>query len=144
MFFGNKDKGYKRVGISSLQKLTLRISGMRLTEVYEILDSSGRAEISLYYMKYSREGDRLELQQRAYTGMPELMELLGSCDVGGWNGFVGPHPKNVRDGQMFELRAEVNGGESIYAHGSENFPKHYHEFVRALGEFLADGETVQV
>lgn len=138
MLFGKKP--VRSIEIVSLEKLTLRISGMRLTRVYEILDTNGKAEISLYYMKCVPGGMEPELEKRAYAAMPEVTALLDSLGVGSWDGFVGRHPKNVRDGEMFELRAEVNGGESIYAHGSENFPKHYHELVRALDALLS-GES---
>ena len=138
MLFGKKP--VRSIEIVSLEKLTLRISGMRLTRVYEILDTDNKAEISLYYMKCVPGGMEPELEKRAYAGMPEVTALLNSLGVGSWDGFVGHHPKNVRDGEMFELRAEVNGGESIYAHGSENFPKHYHELVRALDALLS-GES---
>ncbi|MBR6873631.1 MAG: hypothetical protein IKN17_09035 [Ruminococcus sp.] len=142
MLFGRKDNAPK-TEITSLQKLTLRVSGMRVTEVYEILDSNGQAEVSLYHKHYSREGDSLVLQKRTCTDMPRMLALLKDCGVGEWNGFVGHHPRHVRDGQMFELTAEVNGGGRIYAHGSENFPRHYHDFVRALCELLAGCEVDQ-
>ena len=63
-----------------------------------------------------------------------VVAKLNAYDVGSWNGFHGKHPKYVLDGTMFTLEASVNGGKRLYADGSENFPRHYHELVQWLGE----------
>ena len=72
-----------------------------------------------------------------------VLELLNKCRILSWDGFNGPHPKNVKDGIMFTLKATVNEGKKIYATGSQNFPKHYRDFrdgLNALSE-VKNNET---
>ena len=73
--------------------------------------------------------------------MEDCLQQLNACKVGSWNGFHGAHPKNVTDGIMFTLEATVNGGTRLYADGSQNFPKHYHDFVGWLSEQLSGHEV---
>ena len=65
---------------------------------------------------------------------------MNNCSVIRWDGFHGEHPKNVKDGIMFDFTATVNGGQTIYADGSANYPKGYNEFVRELNKMLAECE----
>ena len=44
------------------------------------------------------------------------------------------------DGIMFDFTATVNGGQTIHADGSANYPKGYNEFVRELNKMLAERE----
>ena len=83
--------------------------------------------------------DKKNTKTVAHRGLSGL-ELMNTCGVICWDGFHGKHPKNVKDGIMFDFRATVNDGQEIHADGSENFPKGYHDFVRELNKILTDHE----
>ena len=112
--------------------VTLRESGMRGSWEYEIVMKDGRAEVSLYMIRYTGGDDERELSLRAECGADEMITLLNDCRILSWDGFNGPHPKGVRDGIMFRFSATVNGGEKITASGSQNFPRRYRDFTDGL------------
>ena len=120
--------------ISSVEELSLRISGMRSEVIYELTENDGRAAITLY--RITPYEKLLEKNVMCDTG--DILNLLNSCGVMGWNGFHGKHPRGVLDGDMFDFCARVNGGVVIKADGSANYPKGYHEFVRTLNLMLAE------
>ena len=122
--------------ITSVESFVLRLSGMRGSREYEIACDGDTATVSFYYIKYSSGEEERELDESATLGTAEMLEKLNSFGIGKWNGFVGNHPKGVTDGTQFTLEASVNGGARIYAHGSQNFPSHYHDLVDWLGELL--------
>lgn len=119
----------------SFGTLTLSISGMRVMCEYEIVNKGDCAEFS-YYVRYcASEGMERRLEKRAERPVTEALELLNACGVYGWDGFNGKHPRGVLDGEMFSLKAEING-ERIYASGSQNFPKGFREFRDGLYNIL--------
>ena len=67
-----------------------------------------------------------------------MLDLLNKCSLLSWDGFHGKHPKGVKDGIMFSLQAVLNGGKTIKAEGSENFPRHYRDFTDGLYSLLND------
>ena len=124
--------------IRSFETINLRISGMRVTQEYEIICRSEETEISLYKLYYANGKDERRLEKSATLKTEEMIEILNFCKISGWNGFKGEHPKNVSDGDMFRLEAIINDGERIYAEGSANFPKGYIEFIKELNKMLYD------
>ena len=128
--------------IVSFETITLRESGMRYTVEYEFKQDGGHAEITEYGIRYIQGGgDERVPNRRAVCDTAKVLILLNRCDVLSWNGFNGPHPKDVLDGIMFSLSASVNGGVKIYARGSENFPEHYREFKDGLYELLKNAQV---
>lgn len=109
---------------------------MRGTREYEIIDHGESSEVAEYGIYYRKPEDERRLERRAVCPTSQILELLNACHIPGWNGFEGRHPKGVHDGEMFSFTATVNGSEKIKASGSENFPKHFREFRRAVGEIL--------
>ena len=91
-------------------------------------------------MKYSDGEEKPVLEKTAETETEEFIEFLNFCNFGNWNGFYGKHPKNVRDGIMFNITAVINNGETFRAEGSENFPKGYRDFIKELDRLLNGGE----
>lgn len=124
--------------IESVQEMTLTLIGMRVTQVYKIDCADGNAQIALLRKVYEKNADHLEPEKCTDRPEQSLMALMNSCGVLYWNGFHGPHPKNLHDGTMFQFSAAVNQGQTIHADGSENFPKGYREFVRTLNEWLTE------
>ena len=124
--------------IESFTQITLRTSGMRFTEEYEILMQGEKAQVSQYGIRYNGKTDERELLHRAMCSQERVLELLNRCQLLKWDGFRGAHPKGVLDGIMFTLTAMVNGEQRIRAEGSENFPKHYREFTDGLYAILHD------
>lgn len=122
--------------------MTLTLSGMRGSVVYEIKRNPDQTKLCRYRKRYSGKEDILDLEQGVACDSQWVVELMNNCGVAYWDGFHGAHPKNVSDGIMFFFKATVNDGQSISADGSENFPKGYREFVRALNEKLADSDKV--
>ena len=127
--FGNKK-------IESFSIVTLRETGMRGSSEFEIVMKDDEAEVSLYRIKYTQGKDIRELDKRAVCSKETVIKLLNDCNILSWNGFVGKHPKGVLDGIMFTFEAMVDQGEKIYAHGSENFPKHYRDLTNVLYKIL--------
>ena len=125
--------------IVSFEIVTLRISGMRFENEYEIVMNEGRAQVSRYGIRFTRDEDPRVLEARAECGEETVLGLLNDCKLLSWDGFHGKHPKDVRDGTMFTLKATVNGDKRIYADGSENFPRHYRELTDGLRELLEKG-----
>ena len=124
--------------IRSFETINLRISGMRVTQEYEIICRGGETEILLYQIFYANGKDERRLEKSAVVKTEKMIEILNSCGFSGWNGFKGEHPKNVSDGDMFRLEAVINDSERIYAEGSANFPKGYSGFLKELNKLLHD------
>ena len=129
--------------IVSFEIVTLHTSGMRHVTDYELLMKDGKAEVSVYGIRYSDGEKQRVLQKRAVCGEEEILRLLNRCKFLSWDGFYGPHPKGVLDGTMFRLEATVNGGRKIRADGSQNFPRHYRDFTDGLYEILERKETLE-
>ena len=130
--------------ISDISYLTLRISGMRLTEEFEIAASGredGAAVISRYEIIYGGGAEERRLSAAAGLPLPDVISMLNECRVLEWDGFFGPHPRTVTDGEMFVMEASVNGGRRITASGSQNFPKGFYDLRRRLGEAAGSGQT---
>ncbi len=134
MLFTKTDNGSKSAiyEINEFESLNLRISGMRGAEEYEIISKGENSDIAYYHIKYDGEKDRRELQSSVECKTDEVIAILNDCKAGNWNGFHGKHPKGVLDGRMFRLTAKVNGGKTINADGSENFPKYFNIFENWL------------
>ena len=108
---------------------------MRITYGYEAVSNGETTTLVRYVMKYGKTPQK---ENEAVKEIPtaEVVDLFNELGINEWNGFVGKHPKNVCDGEMFDFSATVDGDRTIRANGSENFPKNYREFKRRLGELL--------
>ena len=122
--------------IESFDIVTLRLSGMRFTVEYEIVMKGKDADVAEYEIRYSKDANKRVPARKTVCGADRVLKLLNDCELVSWDGFVGNHPKNVKDGIMFSLNATVNGGRKISAHGSENFPKHFRELRDGLNAIL--------
>lgn len=118
--------------ITSFEVVTLTTSGMRGSSVREFVMKNGRAVCSDYGIRYRDGGEERVLEEQAVIGEDEALKLFNDCKLLSWNGFHGAHPKGVLDGTMFRLEAVVNGGQKIYADGSQNFPKQYRDFTDGI------------
>ena len=127
--------------IDSFEIVTLHLSGMRFTTEYEIVMKDGQAEVSEYTILYGNQEDRRRLDRRVLCGIETALKLLNDCKVLSWDGFSGPHPRGVLDGIMFRFSAVVNGGKNISAQGSQNFPRHFHDFRDGLYQILRNEEA---
>lgn len=108
--------------------MTLTVRGMRGIRVYKL----EKGELCRY--RELSSGD-LELEAKASC---DFVSLMNACGVLCWDGFHGKHPRAVKDGDIFDFRAEVNGGVTVRANGSANFPKGYRELVRAFDKILSE------
>ena len=131
---------FKRETITAFSEIRLRISGMRTTEVYEILCSGDKAQLSLYWLSYENHEDNYHLQKRVSVPAGDVIGVLNQCGVIRWDGFSGKNPPGLLDGTTFLFTALVNDGRKLYASGSNNFPKHYRDFTDALYEILRRSE----
>ena len=122
--------------ITAFSILTLTLKGMRAIDEYEIVCRGEEAEVAAYTRYYTRNEDERELNQRVTQPTDVIIKLLNDCKVMRWDGFIGPNPRHVRDGYMFFLTATVNDGKRIRAEGSNNYPKHYDTFKRAIDKML--------
>ncbi len=110
---------------------------MRFTTEYEIVMKDKEAEVVEYAIRYEKKEDRRLPQRQAVCSADSILKLLNDCELVSWDGFHGKHPKNVKDGIMFSLRATVNGDRKIRAEGSENFPNHFRELRDGLRAILS-------
>lgn len=124
--------------LTSFEKITLRVIGMRYDMEYEILNKPPKAVLSLYQISYRDGTNKRVIEKSAVTDTEMMLELFNLCKIISWDGFRGDHPKDVKDGVMFKFQAEVNEGQTVYAEGSENFPQGYREFVSTLNLILRD------
>lgn len=123
--------------ISSFEIVTLRLSGMRFTNEYEIVMKDQEAEVVEYEIRYRKEEGKTRVPvSKAVCSADRMLTLLNDCELISWDGFHGAHPKDVRDGIMFSLKATVNGARKIEADGSENFPNHFRELWNGLDNIL--------
>ena len=123
--------------ITSFEIVTLRLSGMRFTTEYEIVMKGKESEVTEYEIRYEKNENKRVPERKTVCSADKVLKLLNDCELMAWDGFVGNHPKDVRDGIMFSLKATVNDNRKIYAHGSENFPKHFREFRDGLKALLS-------
>ena len=130
---------FDKARVESYDSVFWRISGMRGSREYEIVNQGDTAEISEYEMRCASGGGmEKKLIRQVLCPNSQILELLNSVEMMKWDGFNGKHPRGVRDGEMFSFRATVNGGTDIRAEGSENFPKGFREFRSAVGTLLSE------
>jgi len=122
-----------------VKELTLTLRGMRGSTVYKIINEADKFELRLYREKFINGETVLELESSTVIDIYMFIEHMNKCGVISWDGFHGKHPRNVKDGIMFDFTAVVNDEQIISADGSENFPKGYHEFVRGLNNMFEIG-----
>lgn len=127
--------------VTSAEEMTLVLRGMRGGVVYKFEGEGDAAELRRYREVYASGKCDLALETEVPCGEKMMTELMNTGDVLRWDGFHGKHPKNVHDGMMFTFSATVNGGQTIRAEGSANFPRGYHEFIRALNAMLTACEN---
>ena len=130
---------FKPTPITSYTSLSWHISGMRVTQEYEIVKKGDQAEVSEYELRCVTGGGwEPQLQRRVLCTEERMLELLNAFPVMKWDGFHGKHPRGVLDGEMFSFQATVNDGVTIRAEGSANFPKGFQDFRRAIHLLLQD------
>ncbi len=132
---------FQKQKIESFETVLLRTTGMRYATEYEITVRGADATVSQYEIVYRDGKDVRDLRRSALCGAARIVRLMNDCGVLSWDGFYGKHPKGVRDGTMFTFDATVNGEKRIRASGSQNFPKHFREFMDGLREILEGGES---
>lgn len=125
--------------ISCFENIKLSISGMRGTREYEIVCHGEKSDIFLFALFYINGNKERRLEKNTERKTDEIIKILNLCCFAAWNGFIGKHPKNVSDGEMFSLDAVINGSEKIHAEGSANFPKGYREFIKNINEMIQNG-----
>lgn len=123
--------------ITSFEKISLELSGMRGLRSYEIFCGGDVSEIAEYVVTFEKGAKKREKVRSAVRDTEEVLGLLERCRVLKWDGFHGAHPRGVLDGIMFRLTAIVNGRE-IEADGSQNFPSKFHEFRDYIEEKLRE------
>ena len=122
--------------VETIENMKLTLRGMRGSYMYIFDSVNGQSELRRYVEKYCGEETNLILEASVLYNEQKMIDLMNTCSVISWDGFHGKHPKNVQDGIMFDFSAKVNGGRTVLADGSANFPKGYSEFVRTLDEIL--------
>ena len=143
MFFKKAiyDHDAPKIGrIESFEFIKLHLSGMRLTTDIEITPQGEESLIRSYRYVYRPGGHDREPDITVVRPTAEVLDVLNSCEIGKWSGFHGPHPPHVLDGTMFDLSGTVNGGVTLRADGSENFPPKYREFTDYLFDRLREAE----
>ena len=122
-------------------EMTLTLTGMRGEWVYQF-DGDTEA-LRRCRVVYSNGEDELVPEASMFCSKQTMLDLFSACEIHRWNGFHGEHPRHVQDGIMFRFEAAVNGGQTICADGSANYPRGYHDFVRTMDEMLAEHDMTE-
>ena len=72
---------FKREQITSFSEIRLKVSGMRLTEVYEILCCGDDAEVSQYWLSYKNHEDNYNLQKHVTVPAADVIDVLNQCGI---------------------------------------------------------------
>ena len=127
--------------INSFSKITIRETGFRaFEEEFELLHDEETTSLTLYSGAWHFNDNVAKEDCTVFQVIGgeefynQVLSLLNEYHVGSWNGFHGNNPPGVRDGTMFEMHGVINGDVRLYATGSNNFPKGYHNFLTALKE----------
>ena len=123
---------FSKKKITSVEKITLRLSGMRYSFEYEITTDGDKATVAQYTPAHMRDDEGRVLNKSVVCDVDTVITLLNKINFLSWDGFYGPHPHGVLDGTMFTLDASVNGGKTVKANGSQNFPRHFRELTDFL------------
>ncbi len=126
----------KKEEITAFESVVLTLSGMRGQREYELVYGPEQCLLTLYEYRFENGESRRQPVKNAACDTETALERLNACRLTAWDGFQGKHPRGVADGTAFTLRAEVNGGRTITAAGSQNFPKHYGELTQWLDSLL--------
>ena len=124
-----------------IEEMTLTLIGMRGEWVYQF--DGDTEELRRFRVVYSDGEDELMPEASIFCSKQTMLDLFSACEIHRWNGFHGAHPRHVQDGIMFRFEAKVNGGQTICADGSANYPRGYHDFVRTMDEMLAEHDMTE-
>ncbi len=127
--------------IDSFEKITINITQMRSSHIFEAVCEGPKTAIIVYDV-FGPSGKDVPIC-RTKMDTESFMELMNECCVLEWDGFRGDHPPDILDGTMFSMKAVVNGGRKIYADGSENFPEGYRRFEKALFNILWESKRTE-
>ncbi len=128
---------FKREKVESFTEMRFSVSGMRSREEFEAVCEGSSVRVTLYVGFLCSDEER-KPESVAVCDLESFIAMLNDCEVMGWDGFHGKHPKHVRDGIMFSFEAIVNGGRKIHADGSENFPKGFHELRNGFSNIIKE------
>ena len=127
---------FSKQKIESFDSVRLTVTGMRCAQEFELLCKGDKTEVALYDLIYT-DGEKVRrLNKSVAVDTADVLSLLNECCLLKWDGFCGANPRGVCDGYMFELRAEVNAGRTIGAHGSNNYPRRYHQLKNGIMQML--------
>lgn len=129
---------FSKENITDFIKIELTMNGMRGSEIYELICEGESTNAALYWLRYTQDGDERVPAGSAQVKTAEMINLLNECGIIKWDKFSGANPPGVMDGVQFDFTAEVNGGRKLRASGSNNFPKHFHDFTNALNDMLRE------
>lgn len=129
----------------------IELSQMRGIEIYTAQRTTTGVKLEYYmpnrqYNEQTGEYDETKMYLRVIKGDQQLYEeicqWLSEYKVKRWDGFHGANPIGLRDGTMMTFEAVMSDGERIYAHGSNNFPRHYKDFENKLVELFSREDLV--
>ena len=122
-------------------RITLTITGTAAwSQEYEILRTKDGGVDASYYeggWKFNKSEKRSNCRtghgswgQSYYNGM---VKKLTDLDVISWAGYNGSNP-DVLDGSSFSFEAVLTNGKTVYAHGTNAYPKNYRAVRECLDE----------
>ncbi|MBR6050196.1 MAG: hypothetical protein IKP68_03210 [Clostridia bacterium] len=126
--------------ITSLEKLTLSLSGMCEAHEYEIVTRGETATVTRYGRIFGNDIHERKPETSVVLDTAAVIKTLNGFGVYKWDGFNGKRPRGLLDGTDFTLCAAVNGGKEITAHGSQNFPSGFHDLCSWFYEVLKNAD----
>ncbi len=125
--------------LESFERVTIRRMGMCGIDDIEAVCNGSEVEITYYNVFYKDDEVRKPIE-RTTCDTENFLKILNDCNLLKWNGFHGERPRGLLDGTTFKMEAVVDGGRTIYADGSENFPAGYRELMSEMHRLLREGQ----
>lgn len=111
----------------------VRTNMSAVTDVIEVTRTPSGAHLE-YYHEFM--GSDKKMMIRTLDGDSRLLAKIDSIwnesGAASWDGFNGPNPPDILDGDGFSFHAELVDGSKIYAHGSNNYPSNFRVLDQGL------------
>ena len=100
---------------------------------YEIRPEEGQYVLTVYEMQHDNYGELTGPVQD--TILNSIEQLCVEMEIRKWDGFNKSDP-HALDGDGFSLKVIYKDGSEVSAHGSNSYPKGYHDFRKRLRDIL--------
>ena len=123
--------------IDNFNYIKIRISGsINSVKEYQIIKKENKADISLFDIYYEDGKEKSTLKYNYQVEIKDILNLLNKCNIYSWDKFNKDKSKKISDGEQFNFVAVINSNIEINAAGNNAYPKHFHELINQINNFL--------